>query len=211
MLNSFGLENELDPVYSLSLGSCDASVAEMATGYSVFANRGMKVEPMYVTRIEDNYGNILATFTPQIEEIISEQASAKMLSMLRNVIDGGTGARMRARYGMKVPMGGKTGTTQNHSDGWFMCFTPSLVGGCWVGGENRDIHFDRMTEGQGAAMALPIVGNFMKKVYADPQLGYLESESFEISEAYKNPCSTSSEEESIESTVTLQGIDEFFN
>ena len=212
MLNSFGLQGPIDPVYSLSLGACEATVAEMVTGYSTFANRGMQINPMYVTRIEDNYGNILASFTPQIEEIISEDSSAKMLSMLQNVIDGGTGARMRSRYGLKVPMGGKTGTTQNHSDGWFMCFTPSLVGGCWVGGEERDVHFDRMSEGQGAAMALPIMGIFMKKVYSDSQLGYSESEFFEISEMYANPCQTRlDDDDTSTNTTTTRAMDEFFN
>jgi len=212
ILNSFGLQGPIDPVYSLSLGACEATVAEMVTGYSTFANRGMRINPMYVTRIEDNYGNILASFTPQIEEIISEDSSAKMLSMLRNVIDGGTGSRMRFRYGLKVPMGGKTGTTQNHSDGWFMCFTPSLVGGCWVGGEDRDIHFDRMSEGQGAAMALPIMGIFMKKVYGDSQLGYSESEFFEISEMYANPCHTRLDDDSASTDTTpTRAMDEFFN
>ena len=211
LLNSFGLQGPIDPVYSLSLGSCEASVAEMVTGYSTFANRGMKVNPVYVTRIEDNYGNVLASFSPQTEEIISESASAKMLSMLRNVVDGGTGGRIRARYGMKVPMGGKTGTTQNHSDGWFMCFTPSLVGGCWVGGEDRDIHFDQMGDGQGASMALPIVGLFMKKVYADKELGYAESETFEVSAMFSDPCATRLEEEEDVITMPIQAIDEFFN
>ena len=211
MLNSFGLLGPIDPVPALSLGSCDASVSEMVTGYSAFANRGMRTKPLYVTRIEDNYGNILASFTPQIEEIISEDASAKMLGMLRNVVDSGTGNRMRARYGMKVPMGGKTGTSQNHSDGWFMCFTPSLVGGCWVGGDDRDIHFDQLSEGQGAAMALPIVGIFMKKVYGDPQLGYSESEAFEVSEAFSDPCQTRLEREEVESVARTSSMDEFFN
>ena len=212
MLNSFGLQGPIDPVYALSLGVCNASVEEMVTGYSTFANRGMRVKPMYVTRIEDNYGNVLASFTPQIEEIISESAAAKMLSMLQNVIDGGTGSRMRIRHALTVPMGGKTGTTQNHSDGWFMCFTPSLVTGCWVGGDNRGIHFDRLTEGQGAAMALPIAGIFMKKVYSNKELGYFETEAFEVSEAYLNPCKTrEDEEEETSSSAPTRMIDEFFD
>lgn len=209
VLNSFGLLNPHEPVYSLSLGSCDASVSEMVTGYSVFANKGIKVEPMYVTRIEDNHGRILASFSPHMQEVISEEAAYKMLGMLRKVIDGGTGGRIRFRHGLKVPMGGKTGTTQNHSDGWFMNFSPSLVAGCWVGGEDRDIHFDRMSEGQGATMALPIVGIFMKKVYSDPSLGYSESETFEVSPRYTNPCASGRTLE--EDTTTIIGLDEYFN
>ena len=131
-----------------------------------------------------------------------------MLNMLQSVIDYGTGNRIRRNHGMTVPMGGKTGTTQNHSDGWFMGFTPSLVAGAWVGGEDRDIHFDRMTEGQGAAMALPIVGIFLNKVYNDSILGYTQYERFEIPAKYQDPCYTQSENE--DDTNSPVGIDDLF-
>lgn len=163
LLHSFGLQGQIDPVISVCLGSADASVGEMVSGYSTFANRGIRVEPMFVTRIEDSYGNTIANFTPQMKEILSEETTFKMLHMLRSVIDGGTGGRIRGRYKIQAPMGGKTGTTQNNSDAWFMGFTPSLVSGCWVGGEERSIHFDRMDFGQGAAAALPIYGLYMQK------------------------------------------------
>jgi len=191
LLHSYGLKGPIYPVVSLALGSgCDASVSEMVSGYTTFANHGIRIEPLYVTRIEDRNGNILETFSPQVSEIINEDACYKMLSMLQSVIDGGTGNRIRSKdYGLKVSMGGKTGTTQNHSDGWFMGFTPSLVAGAWVGGEDRDIHFDRMTEGQGATMALPILGMFYQKVYNDSILGYSQNERFEIPSKYANPCS----------------------
>jgi penicillin-binding protein 1A len=208
LLHSYGLKGHIDPVVSLALGVCDASIGEMVSGYSAFANRGIRVEPMYVTRIEDTRGNVIDSFTPQIEEIISEDAAYKMLIMLRSVIDGGTGNRVRRNYGVTVPMGGKTGTTQNHSDGWFMGFTPSLVGGAWVGGEDRSIHFDRITEGQGASMALPIFGLFIKKVFEDPNLGYLQSEQFEISPRHLSLCSSDSDEIIIEEEQNE--IDEFF-
>jgi len=190
LLHSYGLKGRIDPVISLCLGSCDASVGEMVSGYSVFANRGIRIEPVYVTRIEDRNGNVIDTFSPQVSEIINEDACYKMLSMLQGVIDGGTGYRVRRDYGITVSMGGKTGTSQNHSDGWFMGFTPSLVAGTWVGGEDRDIHFDRMTEGQGAAMALPIIGKFLKKVYNSPDLGYSQTERFEVPAKYADPCRT---------------------
>jgi penicillin-binding protein 1A len=103
-----------------------------------------------------------------------------MIHMLRSVIDHGTGVRLRFKYGLKAPMGGKTGTTQNNSDGWFVGFTPSLVSGCWVGGEDRAVHFDRMSDGQGASMALPIFGLYMNKIYQDTTLGYSQNEQFEI-------------------------------
>lgn len=180
MMRSFGIEGPLDPVVSLCLGPCEVSVKEMVDAYTTFPNKGIRVEPLYVTRIEDNNGNILATFTPQNYEIISETTSYKMIYMLRNVMDHGTGVRARFKYGLKAPMGGKTGTSQNHSDGWFVGFTPSLVSGVWVGGEDRSIHFDNMSAGQGANMALPIWAIYMQKVYADEELGYSKEEQFDV-------------------------------
>ena len=188
LLHSYGLKAQIDPVVSLCLGSCDASVGEMVTGYSAFANRGIRVEPLYVTRIEDSYGNILDTFTSQTQEVITDDAAGKMLYMLRSVIEGGTGSRVRGLGFTGVVMGGKTGTTQNNSDGWFMGFTPSLVGGVWVGGEERSIRFNSMAEGQGARIALPVLAEFLKKVYNDSILGYSKSEQFVYPGSYSNPC-----------------------
>ncbi len=180
LMRSFGIEGQLDPVVSICLGPCEVSVKEMVDAYTTFPNKGIRVEPLYVTRIEDNNGNVLATFTPKTYEIISETTAYKMIYMLRNVMDHGTGVRARLRYGLKAPMGGKTGTSQNNSDGWFVGFTPSLVSGVWVGGEDRSIHFDRMSLGQGANMALPIFSLYMQKVYADPDLGYDTAEQFDV-------------------------------
>jgi penicillin-binding protein 1A len=210
LLHSFGLQGHIDAVVSLCLGPCEASVSEMVSAYTTFARSGIRIEPVYVTRIEDNLGNILYQSSPRMQEVISEESSYKMLGMLQSVIDSGTGNRMRRIYGMKVPMGGKTGTTQNHSDGWFMCFSPSIVAGAWVGGEDRDIHFDRMSEGQGAAMALPIVGDFFKKVYNDTELGYSETEQFSVSQKFSNPCV--SYRESTESVISEspEEIDELY-
>lgn len=179
LMRSFGIEGQLDPVVSICLGPCEVSVKEMVDAYTTFPNKGIRVEPLYVTRIEDNNGNVLATFTPKTYEIISETTAYKMIYMLRNVMDHGTGVRARLRYGLKAPMGGKTGTSQNNSDGWFVGFTPSLVSGVWVGGEDRSIHFDRMALGQGANMALPIFSLYMQKVYADSNLGYDTAEQFD--------------------------------
>ncbi|MDR0232416.1 MAG: transglycosylase domain-containing protein [Dysgonamonadaceae bacterium] len=188
LLRSYGLKGDIDPVVSLCLGTCDVSIAEMVSGYSAFANRGVRMEPVYVTRIEDKEGNTIASFSPQIYDVINEETAFKMLDMLRGVVDGGTAGRLRVRYGITAQMGGKTGTTQNHSDGWFMCFTPTLVSGVWVGGEDRSIHFDGMNNGQAAEMALPVYGLFIQKVYAEPSLGYFQSERFEVSKEYQNPC-----------------------
>ena len=148
LIHSFGVRNKaIDPVVSLCLGPCEISVGEMVSAYTAFANKGIRVAPLFVTRIEDSDGNVISTFAPQMEEVISASSTYKMLVMLRAVINEGTGGRVR-RYGITADMGGKTGTTNDNSDAWFMGFTPSLVSGCWVGGDERDIHFGRMTYGQ---------------------------------------------------------------
>ena len=184
LMRSFGIGSQLDPVVSLCLGPCEISVAEMVDAYTAFPNKGIRVEPIYVTRIEDFNRNVIATFSPKMHEIFSESTASKMVYMMRSVVDGGTGGRIRSRYGLRMQMGGKTGTTQNNSDGWFMGYTPSLVSGVWVGGEERSIHFDRIAEGQGASMALPIWAIYMRKVLADSSLGYSASETFETPAAY---------------------------
>ncbi|MGI6219775.1 MAG: transglycosylase domain-containing protein [Bacteroidaceae bacterium] len=177
MVHSFGVVNRnLYPSAALSLGPCEISVAEMASAYTVFANRGLRCAPLLVTEIEDASGNIVARFTPQQSEVLSAQSAQNMLSMLVAVINEGTGRRVR-RY-TQCQAGGKTGTSQNHSDGWFVGFTPSLVTACWVGGEDRDIHFRSMAMGQGASMALPLWGLYMKQVFADETLPYREDETF---------------------------------
>ena len=188
MLHSFGIRNQLDPVLSLCLGVCDVSVEEMVTAYSAFPGHGQRVTPLYVQSICDNSGLELASFEPRRTEVFSFDAYLKMLPILRDVIDRGTGGRIRSRHKIIAPMGGKTGTTNDNSDGWFMSFTPSLICGTWVGGEERSIHFDRMAVGQGASMALPISGIFWKKILADPTLPYNETEQFLYPEDY-DPCS----------------------
>ena len=180
IMRSFGIKGQLDPVVSLCLGPCEVSVEEMVDAYTTYANKGIRTEPLYVTRIEDANGNVIGTFSPKTHEIISETTAYKMIYMLRAVLDHGTGVRTRFKYGITAPMGGKTGTTNNNSDGWFMCFTPSLVSGTWVGGEDRGIHFDNMAQGQGASMALPICALYMQKVLADEDLGYSPEEQFDV-------------------------------
>ncbi|MDE6085237.1 MAG: transglycosylase domain-containing protein, partial [Muribaculaceae bacterium] len=180
-MHNFGITNELDPVMSLCLGPCDVSVKEMVGAYTAFSNKGMRADPVFVTAIADANGNIISEFTSRHTEVISETAYWRILSMLLNVVDGGTGNRLRrAPYNLTAQMGGKTGTTNSNSDGWFMGFTPELVSGVWVGGEERYIHFNSMANGQGASMALPIYGKYMKKVYADPQLPYSQSATFQF-------------------------------
>ena len=207
LIHSFGVRNKaIDPVVSLCLGPCEFSVGEMVSAYTAFANKGIRVAPLFVTRIEDSDGNVISTFAPQMEEVISASSTYKMLVMLRAVINEGTGGRVR-RYGITADMGGKTGTTNDNSDAWFMGFTPSLVSGCWVGGDERDIHFGRMTYGQGAAAALPIWAMYMKKVYDDPTLGYDQQERFKLPEGF-DPCAGS---ETPDGEVEERGLDDLFN
>ena len=185
IMRSFGITSRIDPVLSLCLGTVEISVEEMATAYTAFVNNGVRVSPIYVTRIEDNHGNIIAEFTPQFTEVFSERAYNRIVPILCSVIDEGTGGRIRFRYNITAEMGGKTGTTNDMSDGWFMSFTPNLVTGTWVGGEDPSIHFDNMSDGQGASLALPIAGLFYQKVFKDKDLqleGYVESLKFEYPE-----------------------------
>lgn len=210
LIHTFGVRNrEIVPSVSLSLGPCEISVGEMVSAYTAFPNKGIRVAPLFVTRIEDNDGNVLATFSPEMQEVISASSAYKMLVMLRAVINEGTGGRVR-RLGVKADMGGKTGTTNYNSDGWFMGFTPSLVSGCWVGGEDRDIHFDTMLHGQGASMALPIWAKYMVKVYGDKSLGYDETETFNLPDGY-DPCHDNVEEGSYEEPTPEMGLDDLFD
>lgn len=211
LIHTFGVRNrDIVPSVSLCLGPCEISVGEMVSAYTAFPNKGIRVAPLFVTRIEDNDGNVLATFAPEMQEVISVSSAYKMLVMLRAVVNEGTGGRVR-RLGVKADMGGKTGTTNYNADGWFMGFTPSLVSGCWVGGEDRDIHFDTMLHGQGASMALPIWTKYMVKVLCDKSLGYDENETFQLPEGY-DPCK---DDVNLEGDThieePIEGLDELFN
>ena len=211
LIHTFGVRNrDIVPSVSLCLGPCEISVGEMVSAYTAFPNKGIRVAPLFVTRIEDNDGNVLATFAPEMQEVISVSSAYKMLVMLRAVVNEGTGGRVR-RLGVKADMGGKTGTTNYNADGWFMGFTPSLVSGCWVGGEDRGIHFDTMLHGQGASMALPIWTKYMVKVLGDKSLGYDENETFQLPEGY-DPCK---DDVNLEGDThieePIEGLDELFN
>lgn len=204
ILNDFGINTYgAYPSMVLCLGPNEVSVCEMVSAYTTFANHGIHCYPMFVSKIEDNEGNVVATFQPRMNEVISEESAYKMIEMLRAVMNGGTGSRMRYKYNIECDMGGKTGTTNRNADAWFMGFTPSLVSGCWVGGEDRDIHFDSTRMGQGANMALPVWAYFMKRVFADRSLGYDPNEKFDIPEEF-NPCSSEFDD------YTPGGIEEVF-
>ncbi|MCH5319371.1 MAG: penicillin-binding protein [Paramuribaculum sp.] len=207
-MHNFGITSYLKPVMSLCLGPADISLKEMVTAYSAFSNNGMRVDPLFVTVIADSNGNIISEFSPKHTEVISENAYWKILSMLLSVVDNGTGRRLRGSpYNVYAQTGGKTGTTNSNSDGWFMAFTPSLVAGAWVGGEERYIHFNSTAQGQGAAIALPIYGRFMKKVYADKSLPYSQDEKF-IFPPDINLC----DNEFMDEVETVEGsLDEIFD
>lgn len=181
-MRMFGLSGYIEPTLPLCLGTVDVSVGDMVAAYTTFANRGIRVNPIYVTRIEDNQGNLIYSAVPHRTEVTSEEAYNRIVSILLNVVDSGTGASLRSRYGIRAQMGGKTGTTNANSDSWFMGFTPDLVTGVWVGGEERYIHFNSMAFGQGAKAALPIYGLYMKKVYGDSRLPYSQDTKFEFPE-----------------------------
>lgn len=210
-MHTFGITNHLDPVVSLCLGPCDVSVREMVTAYTAFSNKGLRVDPIYVTKITDNNGNVISEFTPQYTEVMSQEAYFKMVNILQNVINSGTGSRLRrAPYNITAVMGGKTGTTNYNADGWFMGFTPNLVSGLWVGGDERYIHFNRMAQGQGAAMALPIYGLYMKKVYADKSLPYSQTLQFPEPPAGFSPCYKESYGDAPAAETPVEAIDNAF-
>ena len=203
LLHDYGINNpDIHPSMALCLGPCEVSVGEMVSAYTTFANGGIRTAPMFVSRIEDNEGNVISTFQPRMNEVISAESANKMLVELMGVVDGGTAGRLRYKYNFTGEMGAKTGTTNRNSDAWFMGFTPELVSGCWVGGEDRDIHFDTMRMGQGATMALPIWAYFMKKVYRDKSLPYDPDAKFNLPEGF-NPCQK-------EDDMVEYGIDEVY-
>lgn len=192
LLHDFGINNpDIYPSMSLCLGPCDVSVAEMVSAYTAFANRGIRCAPLFVSRIEDNEGNVITEFQPRMNEVISAETAQKMLVMMMGVVDGGTAGRLRFRYNLTGQIGAKTGTTNLNSDGWFIGFTPDLVTGVWVGGEDRDIHFGSMAMGQGATVSLPIWALYMKSLYAHPDLGYDPEAKFDLPEGY-DPCAKDS-------------------
>jgi len=180
LMHKMGVRSFIDPVPSIFLGTSDIKLEEMVGAYGTFANKGVYVKPMYVTRIEDKNGNTISKFTPEIEEVLSEDQAYLMLNLLQGVVRFGTGSKLRLEpFNLGNQIGGKTGTTQNHSNGWFMAVTPNLVGGVWSGWEDQGIHFETLGEGSGANMALPIMGLFLKKIYNDPQFGIMEADEFE--------------------------------
>ena len=193
MMHRMGITSYVDPVVSRCVGSADLSVFEMVSAYNTFPSGGIYCTPLFVTRIEDSEGNVLTQMSERKREAISERTAYTMIDMMRSVVDGGTGGRLRFRYGLKGAIAGKTGTTNDNSDGWFIGYTPAITAGVWVGGEDRYVHFNSTNLGQGANMALPIWGLWMKKCVADGTLGISEAEGFEIPPGVSIGCSGSSD------------------
>ena len=193
LAKSAGIENKIPVAPSIALGSVELSLMEMTSAYATFANKGLQVEPNMLTRIEDKNGTVLAEFTPKTKEVMNEESAYVVLDLLKGVTIAGSGVRLRTKehyykdiitgfpYEFTNPIAGKTGTAQNHTDGWFMGVVPNLATGVWTGGEDRATHFEKIAEGQGATMSLPTWALYMKKVYADPTLN-ISQEDFEIPE-----------------------------
>ncbi|MBV5311848.1 MAG: transglycosylase domain-containing protein [Prolixibacteraceae bacterium] len=182
IMKKMGVYSPIDPVPSMFLGTSDITLYEMVGAYGTFANKGVYNQPIFVTRIEDRHGNIISTFQSEKHDAIDEQTAYLMIDLMRGVVDAGSGGRLRWKPeygGFKGQIAAKTGTTQNHSDGWFIGITPQLVNGSWTGAELRSIHFEDLQSGQGASMALPIWGYYMRKVYADKSLPYRDQLEFE--------------------------------
>ncbi|MBR5249675.1 MAG: transglycosylase domain-containing protein [Bacteroidales bacterium] len=178
MCRKLGITTYLPPYPSLCVGPADISVLEMVSAYNTYPSRGVYVSPMMVTRIEDNAGNVLANFSSRKREAISESTAYLMVNLMQGVVNEGTSVRLRSRYVPEGALAGKTGTTNDQSDGWFIGYTPKLTAGVWVGAEDRQVHFETLSMGQGANMALPIWGIFMKKVMEDGTLGIRTTDQF---------------------------------
>ena len=178
MARKMGVTSPIPPVPAIALGTPDLSLYEMVGAMNTFPDKGVYIKPVFITKIEDKNGNLLYQAAPKKTEAMSEITAYKMIKLLEGVVESGTGIRLRYRYGFNNPVAGKTGTTQNQSDGWFMGIVPRLTTGVWVGAEDRSVHFRTIRLGQGANMALPIWAIYMKKIYADPSLGIRKTDDF---------------------------------
>tara|TARA_B100001250_G_C19641112_1_gene718321 strand:- start:335 stop:976 length:642 start_codon:yes stop_codon:yes gene_type:complete len=170
LARKMGINSYLPAVPSLCLGTAEVSLFEMTGAYSTFANEGMYIPPYFVSRIEDKNGVVLENFSNIPVEVLSQEKNYIMVKLLEGVVNQGSGGRLKWKYGLTNQIAAKTGTTQNHSDGWFIGFTSNLVTGVWTGADNRSVRFRDLHLGQGAEMALPIWANYMKAVYNNPSI-----------------------------------------
>ena len=178
MMRKMGVGSHFEVVPSLCVGSADVSVYEMVAAYNTFPSKGVYVDPIFVTKIEDSQGNVLSEFNTRQHEAVSEETAYLMANLMQGVVNSGTGSRLRSVYALKGQIGGKTGTTNDNSDGWFIGYTPTITAGIWVGAEDRQVHFQSTALGGGSNAALPIWGRWMKKVLADGTLGISEADTF---------------------------------
>ncbi len=208
-LHNMGIKSYIYPAYALCLGAFESNVFELVSAYSTFVNEGVHIDPIFVTRIEDRQGNLISSFIPQSQDAVNKHTAYTMLTMLEKVITSGTGGRMAWQFGMEnMDIGGKTGTSNENRDAWFMCVTPTLVAGSWVGGEDQSVHLK--SQGEGSVMALPIVGEFLKRSYDDPRLGLSRNAKFSRPEGWTTyDCPT--EMEAISSSSEHATSDEFFD
>ncbi|MDR0790064.1 MAG: transglycosylase domain-containing protein [Bacteroidales bacterium] len=176
LAHNMGIKTPMEAFPSICLGTSDLSVMDMASAMATFVNNGSHIEPIFITKITDSKGMVLETFSPQVNAAITPQTAHLTIELMKGVVDGGTGTRLRFRYGLKSVIAGKTGTTDNNSDGWFIGLNPRLATAIWVGGELRSIHFRSMVMGQGAAMALPVYGLFMQRCEKDKTLKFYQGD-----------------------------------
>ncbi len=207
-IHNMGIRSFIDPVPALCVGSSESNVYELVSAFSTFANGGVHNDAIFVTRIEDRHGNLIASFIPQSQDAINERTAYTMLQMLKRVVDAGTAGSLRWRFDLHdVELAGKTGTSNENRDAWFMCVAPRIVAGAWVGGEDQQVHL--RSRGEGSVLALPIVGDFLKRVYDDGSLGVSRSDQFvrpTMMPDYDCPMSV----EPDGSVTTQVGEDEFF-
>ena len=208
-LHNMGIKSYIYPAYALCLGAFESNVFELVSAYSTFVNEGVHIDPIFVTRIEDRQGNLISSFIPQSQDAINKHTAYTMLTMLERVITAGTGGRLAWQFGMEnMDIGGKTGTSNENRDAWFMCVTPTLVAGSWVGGEDQSVHLT--SAGEGSVMALPIVGEFLKRSYDDPRVGLSRNAKFSRPEGWK-PYDCPKELEADTTNIQQNTSDEFFD
>ena len=211
MMRQMGISSHIDPVPSICVGSPDLSISEMVAAYNTFPSRGVFIPPLFVSRIEDSQGNVISEFTPRPSEAISSETAYLMVNLMEGVVNQGTAVRLRFKYRLKGEIAGKTGTTNDNSDGWFIGYTPKITAGVWVGGEDRQIRFKNISQGGGSNMALPIWGLFMQKVLADGTLGISEDDIFVRPEGMELDLGCSGGDDDMTQAAAAPGADYYFN
>lgn len=209
MCRKLGITSYLDPVVSLCLGPADLSLFEMVSAYNTYPSRGVNIEPVFVLRIEDKSGNVLSTFSPRKRESISANTAYLMVNLMQGVVNEGTAYRIRSKYIPEGELAGKTGTTNDQSDGWFIGYVPNLTAGVWVGAEDRQVHFESLALGGGSNMALPVWGIFMQKVLKDGTLNISVTDTFTSPPGFSAKLDCTGDDSELSATTKTK--DPFFN